>query len=579
MNCLTELSDVFIIEIPDGTGEKGVTAVKRDEGRGGRAAAKGTVRQEILRLSLVIMILTVTLSMLGTLLYTLYRFRKSLDGNLLNSSRVVAQSPTVVNALAGGEPNQKLLNYLDESTRRVNNVDFIIAVDIHGKQIYHPNHKYVGKTYQGHDQTRALNGVQSYATDDTGIKGAERCAYAAVETKGGKLVGFVVVGIYIRSYFHDVLMILLWYLLIALAQGVFGALLSAKLSNKIEQSLRGYEPDVLASLYQQREEILEALEEGVIAVDMGGRILFINRAAAHLLNIDQRNSFGRQLHDIFPSFTLERVAQTGKAEYNISVKSNRNAYILSDRMPLKENNQIIGAVAIFRDRTEMTRLAEDLTGVRHMVEAMRGYTHEFMNKLHVILGLLELGDYQRAEDYILSITNTQRQAVGLIMNRIEEPSVAALLVGKTSRCAELGIRLTLDPDSYLGREERFLPPDSYITILGNLIDNATDALGRGAGRQKEISVTVREEETSLLLCVEDSGPGIPKELAEQIYKKGFSTKGGNRGTGLALVKEIVDLYNGEIRVESNPGTGTTFFLVFGKMLPQALPDADYGGRN
>lgn len=538
------------------------------ERRSSTPEGRGTIRQEILRLSMVIMIVTVTLSMVGTLIYTLYQFRKSLDGNLLNSARVVAQSPTVVNALGQSKSNPELLSYLDESIKRVNDIDFIIAADVSGKQMYYPNHKYVGKQYAGHDQKRILKGERSFASKDTGIAGAERCAYAAVQTSDGRLVGFVVVGVYVRSYSRDVLMILLRYLLIAVFVGGFGALLSTKLSNKIKQSLRGYEPDVLASLYQQREEILEALEEGVMAVDKNGRILFVNRAASHLLNIDQKNAFGRRIHDIYPAFALERVTRTGRAEYNISVRSKKDSYILSDRMPLKENGKIVGAVAIFRDRTEMTKLAEDLTGVRHMVEAMRGYTHEFMNKLHVVLGLLELGDYQRAEEYILSITNIQRQAVGLIMNRIEEPSVAALLIGKTSRCAELGIHLTLDPDSHLGSEERFLPPDACITILGNLIDNATDALGRSAGRQKEISVTAQESETSLLLCVEDSGPGIPKEFTDRIYQKGFSTKGKDRGTGLALVKEIVDLYGGEIRVESNSDVGTTFFVTFGKNEPQ-----------
>lgn len=556
---------------------EGGAAVEQEKRHNSAAEGKGTIRQEILRLSMVIVIVTVTLSMVGTLIYTLYQFRKSLDDNLLNSARVVAQAPTVVDALDKSRSNSELLNYLDESIKRVNDIDFIIAADVNGTQMYHPNHKYVGEQYAGHDQKRILKGERSYASKDTGIAGAERCAYAAVQTADGRLVGFVVVGVYVRSYSHDVLMILLRYLLIAAFVGGFGALLSTKLSNKIKQSLRGYEPDVLASLYQQREEILEALEEGVMAVDMNGRILFINRAASHLLNIDQKNSFGRKLHDIYPAFSLERVARTGKAEYNISVKSKKDSYILSDRMPLKENEKIVGAVAIFRDRTEMTKLAEDLTGVRHMVEAMRGYTHEFMNKLHVVLGLLELGDYQRAEEYILSITNIQRQAVGLIMNRIEEPSVAALLVGKTSRCAELGIHLILEPDSHLGHEERFLPPDACITVLGNLIDNATDALGRSAGRQKEIRVTAREDANSLLLCVEDSGPGIPKELLDRIYKKGFSTKGKNRGTGLALVKEIVDLYGGEIRVESNSAMGTTFFVTFGKVDLQTQPEL-HGGK-
>ena len=74
--------------------------------------------------------------------------------------------------------------------------------------------------------------------------------------------------------------------------------------------------------------------------------------------------------------------------------------------------------------TEVARLADDLTGVRHMVDAMRAYTHEFMNKLHVILGLLQIGEPERAQQYIMDTTRTQQEAVSRIMNQIKEPSVA-----------------------------------------------------------------------------------------------------------------------------------------------------------
>ena len=103
-----------------------------------------------------------------------------------------------------------------------------------------------------------------------------------------------------------------------------------------------------------------------------------------------------------------------------------------------KNGALAGAVGIFRNRTEVARLADDLTGVRHMVDAMRAYTHEFMNKLHVILGLLQIGEPERAQQYIMDTTRTQQEAVSRIMNQIKEPSVAALLVGKTSRANELG---------------------------------------------------------------------------------------------------------------------------------------------
>ena len=124
--------------------------------------------------------------------------------------------------------------------------------------------------------------------------------------------------------------------------------------------------------------------------------------------------------------------------------------------------------------TEVARLADDLTGVRHMVDAMRAYTHEFMNKLHVILGLLQIGEPERAQQYIMDTTRTQQEAVSRIMNQIKEPSVAALLVGKTSRANELGI------PAHAGSGERpecrnlLALPRRWVTVLGNLIENAIE---------------------------------------------------------------------------------------------------------
>ena len=112
----------------------------------------------------------------------------------------------------------------------------------------------------------------------------------------------------------------------------------------------------------------------------------------------------------------------------MSMTSLKEIRVLADRLPFYENGKLAGAVSIFRNRTEVARLADDLTGVRHMVDAMRAYTHEFMNKLHVILGLLQIGEPEKAQAYIMDTTRTQREAVSRIMHQIREPSVAALLV-------------------------------------------------------------------------------------------------------------------------------------------------------
>ena len=181
----------------------------------------------------------------------------------------------------------------------------------------------------------------------------------------------------------------------ALAAAV-GALLALRLSRRIKRSLMGYEPDAFARRFHQREDILEALEEGILAIDREGRIIFLNAAAAQMLSLAPEAAMGRPLHSVYPSSTLDRILRTGRPEYNVSMKSLKDVRVLADRLPLWRNGALAGAVGIFRNRIEVARLADDLTGVRHMVDAMRAYTHEFTNKLHVILGLLQIGEPERA---------------------------------------------------------------------------------------------------------------------------------------------------------------------------------------
>ena len=180
----------------------------------------------------------------------------------------------------------------------------------------------------------------------------------------------------------------------------------------------------------------------------------------------------------------------------------------------------------------------------------------------MILGLLQIGEPEKAQQYIMDTSQTHREAVGRIMSRIRQPSVAALLVGKTSRANELGIRLVLDRESALSEDSPWLPPDAYVTILGNLIENAIEVLNQSRSSTKEISVSIRESEESLLLCVEDTGPGVPPALRDTLFQRGASSKGKGRGTGLVLVREVAEAYHGEIRVESESGVGTSFFLSF-----------------
>lgn len=524
--------------------------------------ARLSIRARLMRMNLAVVIVSIALSLAGTLYFTLRSEQTALDNNLLNSASILSQVPLIQETLQGERSVEELADYLDETTRRTSDIDLILVGDTRSTLLYVPDRAQIGTSYAGTAQAGALRGAQPYTSNETGPMGSDHSAYAPVRDGEGRVIGFVIVGVYFRSMALVGLHTALRLLAVGVVAAVLGSLLAMRLSRSIKRSLMGYEPDAFARRFHQREDILDALEEGILAIDGEQKVIFLNTAAAEMLSIDRQAAIGRSLHEVYPRSTLDRVLRTGQSEYNVSMSSLREIRVLADRMPLYENGKLAGAVSIFRNRTELTRMADDLTGVRHMVEAMRAYTHEFMNKLHVILGLLQIGEPDKAQQYIMDTTHTQRVAVSRIMSQIRQPSVGALLVGKTSRANELGIRLRLDRESALNEESPWLPPEAYVTILGNLIENAIEVLNQSRSSTKEISVSIRESEDSLLLCVEDTGPGIAPDLRQSLFGRGISTKGRGRGTGLALVQEVVEAYHGQIRVESEPGVGTSFFVSF-----------------
>jgi two-component system sensor histidine kinase DcuS len=233
--------------------------------------------------------------------------------------------------------------------------------------------------------------------------------------------------------------------------------------------------------------------------------------------------------------------------------------ILCNVMPIYSRQRVIGAICTFRDKTEINQLTQQVSGMASYVDALRERAHEFMNKLHVILGLLQLKRYDKLEAYILQTANNYQVEIGALQSKIRQPVVTGFLIGKMSRVLEAGHQLTLD-------EECFLPDNTnehqitvLITALGNLLENAVDTL---QGQQEgEIEVFLHYSHGILTASVSDNGPGIAPELLSSIFEKGFSTKGKQRGVGLYLVKQQIENCHGNIQVESVPGIFTQFTLT------------------
>lgn len=519
---------------------------------------------QIRKILVVCICVTLLLAFCASLWISLKQDAKVRDQVLLSAVQVAAGT----SLLMEDNHSERLQEYVEHTVREVPNIDVFAVYDAAGTPI---------AFYDLDSNSSELAGVPALSEDVLSYfqsggttllynheapANADRCAYAVIYDNSGQVSGFTMAAIYIRSIHQTVLSTLTVHLLIAIAALMLGNLLSLRLTRHIKQELLGYEPDAFRRLFLQRSDILNALDEGLLAIDLTGCITYLNQVAADMLKTTQQDALGKPLSTFYPRSTIARVMQTGCPEYNVSLESIKHVAILSDRIPLWRNGKIEGAVAIFRNRTEVIQLAQDLTGVRHILDALRSYTHEFTNKLHVILGLLQLGEIKQAEDYVLQITQTRAQSISFISDRIHEPSIAALLIGKAYRAAELGIRFVITPSSHLGVDNRYMPAGGLVTVIGNLTENAFDAL-RNVPQYapREVTVSIQDGEHGLLISVDDTGPGMPQEMVQRIFERGYSTKGEGHGTGLSLVQDMVSSYHGAIRVESEPGVGTSFIIT------------------
>lgn len=212
-------------------------------------------------------------------------------------------------------------------------------------------------------------------------------------------------------------------------------------------------------------------------------------------------------------------------------------------------------------KKEFLAFTEDFEGTKFLVDSMRANNHDFTNKLHVILGLIQIGQYDKAVSYIQNISIIQRETISKVMNSIENPSFAALIVGKIARSSECNVKFILNEGSCLKNEDISIPSEALVTITGNLIDNALDSMNKDTSKnEKELSLGIYTRPGELLIIVKDTGTGIPVEIKEKIFENGFSTKGPGRGIGLYHVKQLVSSLGGTITVESQVGTGTCFMV-------------------
>jgi two-component system, CitB family, sensor histidine kinase CitS len=339
--------------------------------------------------------------------------------------------------------------------------------------------------------------------------------------------------------------------------GVFGSII---LAHSIRKDTFGLEPYQIAALYRERNAVFQSVKEGIVAINEHGIITMMNQSAKELLGITTRVR-GLKVEDVIPSKGMLQVLYSTKIQSNLELQYNEKTMIINSQ-PIIEEGKMVGTVTSFRDRTEIKKMVDALSEVKQYSEDLRAQTHEFKNKLYVLLGLIQLGKLREAIELIQEETELQEHHSHIFFNSILDEKVQAILLGKLAKASEKKIQFEIEEESSLTPLPARVGLSPLIVILGNLIDNAFEAATESNGRT--VSFFVTDIGKDIIFEVADNGTGIHVDNEGQVFDKGFSSKGDDRGYGLANVKEEVDLLGGSIEWTSRKEGGTIFTVFLPK---------------
>lgn len=483
----------------------------------------------------------------------------------LGLAKSVAVIPEISLAFESDDPST-IIQPIVQKIQAQTDAEFIVVGNQQEIRYAHPNTDRIGKKMIGEDNERALINGESYTSKSIGSLGSSLRAKAPIylnnEIVGVVSVGFLVNSIesIIREYSQEI-----WLVLLGISTAaIIGAVLIA---NYIKKVLFGLEPEEISHLLFQKETILHSIHEGIIAINKEGYITMVNSAAMKLLTGSEQQAddwIGKSIQESFPNSDLPYVLEHGESVFDQErILSNHMVYVNS--VPIFYENELLGAVSTFRNKTEIENLTKKLTHIQQYANALRSQTHEFANKLYTIMGLTQLNKKDEVLDFIREETSIQQQWTDTLLDNIDDPYISGLLVGKLSQASELQINVSIQPDSQLHSTLSELNRQALLTAIGNLLDNAFDAVYDEHATSKEISISFTDIGQDILFEIDDAGPGINYASFEKLVSLGFSTKNGTgRGYGLALTQKAIETASGQLSIEPSELGGTYFVISLPK---------------
>jgi two-component system CitB family sensor kinase len=480
-------------------------------------------------------------------------------------AETLASQPSIIDAVVHGLPGGQAQS-LAMAARHRTGALFVVITNAQGIRYSHPHSWMIGLPVQDDPEPPAS---ESFRTGKpwVGIQSGTLGPVAAGKTPlkdRGRLVGEVSVGFSMGKVSRQLattLPSLAIYLLGVLAVGVLAAL---GLARRLKRQTFGLELGEIAGLLQEREAMLHGIREAVLGYDRGEQVILANDAAQRLLRLPP-DFLGRPLQELLPPGRLGAIVRGEISGSDLLVLANDRVLVVN-RMPIElEHRRHLGWVVTFHDQTESESLKRELDEAIGLTEALRAQSHEFANRMHTLVGLVELGQYGEAIRFVTDVSEARDALTEQLKAAIRDPKMVALTLAKSSLAEERGVQLRVADDCHVDADLTDIT--AVLTVTGNLIDNAIEATAQAPG-PRWVELTVVSAGENLMIRVRDSGPGVPDDMREAIFTDGFTSKssptGARRGLGLALVRQITERRGGMVSVGRDGGA------VFTAVLPGCL---------
>lgn len=205
------------------------------------------------------------------------------------------------------------------------------------------------------------------------------------------------------------------------------------------------------------------------------------------------------------------------------------------------------AASAIRTAQLLDRQKREVVGLRRLVRVLEEQGHERSNRLHTVAGLLALDAVAEARDFLDELETAHHDRVAAVRSRVRHPVLTGLLLAESSIAHQRSIALEIDPASAVDVVPEALGDAQLVTIVGNLLDNAFDAVADLPAERRKVRLLIRADRDRAAIVVRDWGEGLPSDF-EAIFERGVSGKGGHSGVGLALVQDSVHAAGGSIDV-------------------------------